>query len=106
MLSAPFQNEVAQFVGQHNLEIPVGDRMLDLTSEIGELANVILKVTDYGRQEFYPDAAWRDELGDVLFSLTCLANSIDIDLLDALREVMTQYQARQTHRGNTGSDRR
>lgn len=106
MLSAPFQNEVAQFVSQHNLEIPVGDRMLDLTSEIGELAKVILKVTDYGRQDFHPDAAWRDELGDVLFSLTCLANRTDIDLLDALREAMTKYQTRLAHRGDAGSDRR
>jgi len=89
MLSAPFQIEVAQFVSQYNLEIPVGDRVLDLTSEIGELAIVILNVTDYGRLEFHPDAAWRDEMDDVLFSLSCLANSTDIDLLDALKDAMT-----------------
>ena len=37
MLLHPFQNEIAQFVSQHNLEIPVGDRTLDITSEIGKL---------------------------------------------------------------------
>ncbi len=79
--------------------------MLDLTSEIGELAKVILEATDYGRRDFHPYVAWGEELGDVLFSLTCLANSTDIDLLEALRGAMTKYQARLARRGVAGSNK-
>lgn len=99
----PFQNEIAQFVSQHNLEIPIGDRMLDLASEIGELAKEILKNTDYGHQDFRPDSAWRDEMGDVLFSLTCLANSTEVNLLAALRGAIAKYQARLASQGDASS---
>ena len=104
MIYPPFQNEIAQFVRQHDLEIPVWDRMLDLTSEMGELAKEILKASDYGRQDFSFDAAWRDELGDVLFSLVCLANSTEVNLLDALRDAITKYQIRLTRGEDAGSE--
>ena len=101
-----FQKEVARFVYQHELEIRVEDRMLDLTSEIGELAKEILNATGYGRQPFCPHATWRDELGDVLFSLICLANSTDIDLLDALQRVINKYHQRLASKGDAGSGER
>ena len=99
----PFQNEVAQFVEQHEMEIRVEDRMLDLTSEIGELAKEILNATGYGRRVFCPDETWRDELGDVFFSLICLANSTDINLSDALRRAMDKYGLRLASKGDAGS---
>jgi len=100
----PFQNDVAQFESQHNLEIPVSDRMLDLTSEVGELAKEILASTHYGRQDFRPTEAWINELGDVFFSLVCLANATDVNILDALTDALTKYQARLDNRGDAGSE--
>ena len=99
----PFQNNVQNFVKIHNLEISIGDRMLDLTSEVGELAKEILKATNYGRHHFCPDNAWSDELGDVFFSLICLANHTDIDLLKALKNALDKYQARLDGNGDAGS---
>lgn len=104
MTFSPFQADVAQFVKQHNLEIQLGDRMLDLTSEVGELAKEILKSTDYGCQNFAPTDAWVDELGDVLFSLICLANTTKIDLLDALNGALSKYQSRLRDKDNAGSN--
>ncbi len=98
-----FQNSVAQFVNQSNLGIPVRDRMLDLTAEVGELAKEILKSTNYGRRDFHPTEAWIDELGDVFFSLICLANTTDVNLLDSLTGGLTKYQERLNNRGDAGS---
>lgn len=103
MTFPPFQADVAQFIKQHNLEIQLGDRMLDLTSEVGELAKEILKSTDYGCQNFAPTDAWADELGDVFFSLICLANMTNIDLLDALNGALSKYQSRLRDKGDVGS---
>ena len=98
-----FQSEVAKFVSKNNLQVPVGDRMLDLTSEVGELAKEILISTGYGKQNFYPTEAWADELGDVFFSLVCLANTTDVDLSKSLGNAITKYQARLNHKGDAGS---
>jgi NTP pyrophosphatase (non-canonical NTP hydrolase) len=77
--------------------------MLDLTAEVGELAKEILKATSYGRQEFLPIETWHDELGDVFFSLICLANSTEIDLLKALNSALEKYQARLDESGKASS---
>ncbi len=100
----PFQNDVAQFVSQYDLEIPVADRMLDLTSEIGELAKEILASTHYGRQDFCANEAWISELGDVLFSLICLANTTNVNMVDALTSTLAKYQTRLADRGDAGSN--
>jgi NTP pyrophosphatase (non-canonical NTP hydrolase) len=104
MPTSPFQKYVSSFVKQNNLEIPVSDRMLDLTSEIGELAKEILKASDYGRQDFQPNKTWNDELGDVFFSLICLANSTNVNLVKELSNALEKYQARLKNTGDAGSD--
>lgn len=40
-----FQDSVARFVEAHQLEIAVSARVLDLVSEVGEIAKEILKST-------------------------------------------------------------
>ena len=99
----PFQNRILDFVNQHDLEISVRDRMLDLTSEIGELAKEVIKASDYGRQDFQPNNAWNDELGDVFFALICLANSTNTNLLEVLTKVLEKYQERIERNGQAGS---
>ena len=66
-----FQKNVAVFVADHQLEAPVETRLLDLVSEVGELAKEVLKGSDYGRKPAQLPPAWADELGDVFFSLIC-----------------------------------
>jgi NTP pyrophosphatase (non-canonical NTP hydrolase) len=100
---AQFQQTVATFVKENELEAPVHARVLDLVSEVGELAKEILKVTDYGRQPFRPTEEWSGELADILYSLTCVANSTGVDLETALNEALDKYEGRLARKGDAGS---
>ena len=68
-----------------------------LTEEVGELAREInhLEGAKPG-----PGSAARvkDEMGDLLFVLITLANSLDVDLSTALQEVLQKYQIRDADR--------
>ena len=89
-----FQQSVANFIAQHHLETDVTHRMLDLISEAGELAKEILKSSDYGKTTFHPTEEWESELGDIFFSLICLANSTNTNLEDALENALQKYKNR------------
>jgi NTP pyrophosphatase (non-canonical NTP hydrolase) len=99
------QQRIAAFVTAHNIDAPVEVRLLDLTSELGELAKEALKSTAYGDVPFSPTAAWPDELGDVFFSLVCLANASGIELEAALDGALAKYERRFAERGEAGSGR-
>lgn len=103
MTLPPYQTRVAEFVNAHNLEVSVEARLLDLTSEVGELAKEALKASNYGRTPFAPNAAWADELADVFFVLVCLANSTQVNLDEALSATLNKYQTRLAERGNASS---
>jgi NTP pyrophosphatase (non-canonical NTP hydrolase) len=73
-----------------------------LTEEVGELAREINH--SYGEK---PKKASEDtsnvanEMGDILFILASLANSIGVDLDAAFTEVMSKYQQRDVQRWTT-----
>lgn len=100
---ASFQDRVNRFVEAHQLEIAVSARVLDLVSEVGEIAKEILKSTRYGQKSFQPTADWTSELGDVFFSLICIANSTGVNLEDALRQALRKYEQRFACKGDVGS---
>ena len=91
------------FVETHKLETSVLPRVLDLVTEVGELAKEVLTTTDYGRTPFRPSESWREELGDVFFALVCLANSTDVDLENALQQALDKYRERLAQKGDAGS---
>ncbi len=97
------QRRVAGFVEEYGLESPVQARVLDLISEIGELSKETLKATGYGREAFQKPESWDDELGDVFFSLVCLANSTGVDLEATLDGALEKYRTRFAGRGGIGS---
>ena len=101
----PFQQRVGDFVDAHDLRTGAEARLLDLLAELGELAKEALKTTGYGRRPFVPDERWDDELGDVFFSLVCLANSTAVDLDQALDRALAKYRQRLGERGDAGSGR-
>jgi NTP pyrophosphatase (non-canonical NTP hydrolase) len=102
---APAQARVADFVAAHALDASVETRMLDLASEVGELAKEVLKGSQYGRAPFAPPAGWDGELADAFFALLCLANSTGVDLDAALTAALAKYAARLATRGDAGSGR-
>lgn len=99
------QASVAEFVTKHKLEVSVEVRLLDLVSEVGELAKESLKGTQYGKVPFAPPSGWSGELADVLFSLVCVANSSGIDLEQALQGALAKYGERLARKGEPGSGR-
>jgi NTP pyrophosphatase (non-canonical NTP hydrolase) len=98
-----FQETVLEFVDDHHLEIEVPYRMLDLVSELGEVAKEVLKSSHYGITRFLPENKWENELGDLFFSLICLANSTGVNLEEALNNVLQKYEDRLIAREDAGS---
>ncbi len=80
-------------------------RALDAASELGELAKEILKATDYGEKPLAGNEALLEEMGDCLFALLNLANSLGIDAHRALVGAMEKYEARFLARGTISSGR-
>ncbi len=98
------QERVAAFVRDHDMDVDdLASRLLDLTSEAGELAKAYLEGTGYGERPFVPDAYWAEEIGDTLFSLICVANSTNVDLEEALAQVLGKYEQRLNRKGHAGS---
>lgn len=96
------QRKVASFVQQNEMEAPPAYRLLDLVSEVGEVAKDAAESTDYGDSptdlEISPD-----EVGDVLFSLLALTEALEIDAGDALDEALAKYDERITESGTAAS---
>jgi NTP pyrophosphatase (non-canonical NTP hydrolase) len=80
-------------------------RLLDLVSEVGELAKEALKTSAYGTQPFLPTTAWTEELGDVLFALLCVAHASEVDVEEALKRVIEKYRDRLSSGGSASSER-
>ena len=97
---ADLQQEVDQYIGQfkEGYFSPLA-MTARLTEELGELAREINH--DYGekpKKESETEKAIEEELGDVLFVLICMANSLNIDLQDAHDRVMEKFNSRDKDR--------
>lgn len=100
---ADLQQQVLEFVGDNELEAEVETRLLDLTSELGELAKEAVKGSNYGAKQFAATDDWANELGDVLFALICVANKTGVDLETALNKALNKYQKRFKETGEISS---
>lgn len=66
-----------------------------LTEELGELAREVNHT--YGekpKKTNEPEGSIALELGDLMFNVICLANSLDIDLEQAFADVMNKFETR------------
>lgn len=88
------QEKVKQFIAENKMDMSPQSWALDLSSETGEVSKEILKMTDYGRGEFVVNKEINSELGDVLYSLIGLANSLNVDLEESLNMVLEKYKNR------------
>ena len=94
------QQEVDQYIGQfkEGYFSPLA-MTARLTEELGELAREINHY--YGekpKKESEKEKAIEEELGDVLFVLICMANSLNIDLQEAHDMVMEKFNSRDKDR--------
>lgn len=82
--------------------------MAILTEEVGEVARLVSRM--YGEQSFKTQISedeqkkkLADELADVIWVVTCLANQTGINLSDAIKDNMVKKTQRdsQRHKNNT-----
>jgi len=97
------QTDVAAFLAEQDLELDPDHRMLDLQSEVGELAKEILTAQDYGDTDLTVDEDLVDEFGDVYFCVLALAVELDVDAEAALAESVEKYRDRMDETGGAGS---
>lgn len=96
------QEKVKDFCQKNNLNSPIELRILDVTSELGEVAKEILKMSSYGKRTIKYSKAFKDEIGDLFYSLITVANFFDINLEDTLFLALSKYEKR-LKKGTLGS---
>ena len=97
------QKKVKLFCEKNELNSPIEHRVLDTMSELGEVAKEILKMSNYGDRPIKYNDNLKMELGDLLYSIITIANVFDIDLDEALNEVLRKYDQRML-KGSPSSD--
>jgi NTP pyrophosphatase (non-canonical NTP hydrolase) len=102
-----WQQQTAEFAQKRNLTREPGVYALDLLSELGEVAKIILEATGYDQRPFpsQPPANLSGELGDALYSLCQLASATNVDLDTALAKTLAKYEARWQAQGHLGSNK-
>lgn len=99
----PLQARVRSFLDEHGHSCAPGARLLDVASEAGELSKEYLVSTSYGAGPFEAGAAWRDELGDLLFSVLALACETETDAEEVLGAALAKYRDRIRRTGGPGA---
>jgi NTP pyrophosphatase (non-canonical NTP hydrolase) len=94
------QEEVDQYISQFEVGYFSPLAMLArMTEELGELAREVNHY--YGekpKKTSEKEKAMEEELGDMLFVLICMANSLNIDLETSHELVMNKFQTRDQNR--------
>ncbi len=97
------QEKVEKFCEENGFKNITEYVLLDLVSEIGEVSKEVLKSTDDGRKQLKYTPELKDELGDSFYSLILVANTLNIDLEEALDHALEKYK-RRLKNGSAGSE--
>jgi NTP pyrophosphatase (non-canonical NTP hydrolase) len=94
------QQKVHEWVSQFKLGyFPPHEILARLTEENGEIAREINHLFGSKKKKASEDTAGlKAEIGDMLFTVCCLANSLDINLDEALNETIIKYNTRDEKR--------
>ena len=101
------QNKVKNFndnKGCHKRQMPVYARILNIQSELGELAKEYLSNSKYGTEDFVLTEDFKMEYGDVLYCILSLANEMNIIADECLDMVIQKYQKRIEKKQTMGSN--
>ena len=88
----------------HFEQMETSARLMDIQSEIGELAKEYLKGSSYGSKIFELTEDFEMELGDVLYSLLSLADELNINAEHCLDKVIKKYEDRISKKNTMGSE--
>ncbi len=97
------QRRIREFSKEHKLDSAPEYKILDTISELGEVAKEMLKMTDYGKTNVVFREEMRSEIGDLLYSVVTVANSLHVDLEEAVEGVLIKYETR-LKKGGAGSE--
>lgn len=94
------QKEVDEYIGQfkEGYFTPM-EMMARMTEELGELSREVMH--EYGpkkKKSSEGQNSIEEEMGDVLFVLICMANSMEIDLAKAHGRIMEKFNTRDKDR--------
>jgi len=104
MTISEFQKEVNDWISNHGVRYfdPMTNMVL-LMEETGELSRLMARM--YGEQSFKEEPLpsdvmimISDEMADIIFVLTCLANQTNIDLTSALESNLRKKTMRDSQR--------
>jgi NTP pyrophosphatase (non-canonical NTP hydrolase) len=95
--------DVGELNEELDLQLEPELRVLDLTSEAGELSKEVVTAQDYGETDFEVTEDLVDEFGDVYYCLLSLADELGIDSEAALEETLDKYRTRLDETGDIGS---
>jgi NTP pyrophosphatase (non-canonical NTP hydrolase) len=100
------QQEVDKHISQFKEGyFPPMSLIVRLAEELGELAREVNhRFGEKKKKETEGDGSIAEEIGDVLYCLTCLANSLKIDLEEAHRTVMHKFNTRDANRWTRKAD--
>ena len=95
-----WQNAVDQWINKYGVRyFGVMTNTLLLNEEVGEFSRLIAR--QYGEQSFKSDKTAtevkediKDEMGDMIFVITCLANQMNIDLTEILKNNLEKKSKR------------
>ncbi len=95
-----FQKKINDYIGKYSDGYWSPYVMLAaLMEEVGELSREINHLKGYKPKKDSEDKKEiKIEIGDILFSIICLANEFKIDLSDALESTLDKYNKRDINR--------
>jgi len=96
---------IETFLTRHGLACAPEQRLLDISSELGEVSKEILKSSGYGKTEPEITSDLREEIGDLLFAVHALAIECDLDPEQSLKGALVKYEQRALNKGDIGSGR-
>ncbi len=100
MALAKIQKEVDRWIGKHKIGYFTPHQILArLVEEVGELAREINH--RFGPKKKKPTESENDlgeEMGDIIFTVSCLANSLGINLDKSFKKVMKKLNNRDKER--------
>jgi len=93
------QKEIHEWISQYGDYWPPLSMMARFTEETGELAREINHA--YGTKKRKPEEqikSIQSEMGDLLITLFCIANSLNIDMNEVYKETMNKLDKRDRDR--------
>ena len=102
------QNKVKEFNDARNCHkepMPVYARLLDVESEIGELAKEYLKASKYGTKKFEMSDDFKEEFGDVIYAMLSLSNEVGLSVEECLDISLNKMKNRMEKNKTLGSGR-